>query len=89
MVGGVGSLSEYQRSVGAVHSIGWHIVWCPKYRKRILVGPVADRLRELLVAKAAERGWSVEAVELMPDHVPLFIRTPPDERTARLTRGKP
>jgi putative transposase len=88
MVGGVGSLSEYRRSVGAVHSIGWHSVWCPKYRKGVLVGPVADRLRELLVAKAAERAWSVEALELMPDHVHLFVRTPPDE-TTRFTKGKP
>ncbi|HEY3240724.1 MAG TPA: transposase [Acidimicrobiia bacterium] len=85
----MGSLSEYQRSVGAVHSIGWRIVWCPRYRKRILVGRVADRLRELLGAKAAERGWSVEALELMPNHVHLGVRTPLDERTRRLTMGKP
>jgi putative transposase len=84
MVGGVGSLSEYRRFAGAVHSIGWHIVWCPKYRKRVLVGPVADRLRELLSAKAAGRGWSVEALELMPDHVHLLVRTPPDVSAARV-----
>lgn len=80
----MGSLSEYQRSAGAVHSIGWHMVWCPKYRKRVLVGPVADRLRELIHSKAEERGWSVEALELMPDHVHLFVRTPPDTSPARV-----
>lgn len=84
MVGDVGSLSEYQRSVGAVHSIGWHIVWCPKYRKRVLVGPVAGRLRELLVAKGTERGSRVEALELMPDHRHLFVRTPPDVSASRV-----
>lgn len=80
----MGSLSEYQRSAGAVHSIGWHLVWCPKYRKRVLVGPVAERLRELIHAKAEERGWSVEALELMPDHVHLFVRTPPAVSPARV-----
>lgn len=80
MVGGVGSLSEYRRSAGAVRSIGWHMVWCPKYRKRGLVGPVPDRLRGLLLAEAAAR--RVE-VELMPDHVHLFVGTPPGVSAAR------
>lgn len=50
----------------------------------VLVGPVADRLRELLLAEAAERGWSVEALELMPDHVHLLVCTPPDVSAARV-----
>lgn len=78
------SLSEYQRTVGAVHSLGYHIVWCPKYRKNVLVGPVADRLRELLHAKATENGWTIEAMELMPDHVHVFVRCPPVTSPARI-----
>lgn len=73
------SLSEYQSNTGAVHSIGWHIVWCPKYRKRVLVDSVSDRLKELLYQKAEEKGWSVEALEVMPDHVHIFVRTLPDD----------
>lgn len=46
----------------------------PKYRKRVLVGPVAARLAALLHAKAAEHGWSIEALELMPDHVHVVVR---------------
>ncbi len=80
----MGPLSEYQRSAGAVHSIGWQIVWCPKYRKTVLVGPVAERLRDLIHTKATKRGWSVETLELMPDHVHLFVRTPPDASPARV-----
>ena len=48
------------------------MVWCPKYRRPVLVGRVAERLRELLGAKCAEHGWTVEALEVMPDHVHLF-----------------
>lgn len=77
-------LSEYQRTAGAVHSIGWHIVWCPKYRKQVLVGSVAERLEELLAVKAAEQGWTIEALEVMPDHVHIFARTPPDVSPARV-----
>ena len=87
MVGGVGSLSEYRRSAGAVHSIGWHIVWCPKYRRRVLVGPVADRLRELRLAKAAGRGSCfVASVGRVSEET---IRRYIDEQTSRPTRGRP
>jgi putative transposase len=75
----MGTLSEYEATAGAVHSLGYHIVWCPKYRKRVLVGPVAVRLRELLETKAAENGWSIEAVEIMPDHVHVFVRARPKD----------
>jgi hypothetical protein len=37
---GVGSLSEYGRAAEPVHSIGWHVVWCPKDGKKLLVGKV-------------------------------------------------
>jgi putative transposase len=73
----VAALSDYERTAGAVHSLGYHIVWCPKYRKPLLVGPVAERLRALLEDKAVEQGWSIEALELMPDHVHVFVRCPP------------
>ena len=78
------SLSEYQRTVGAVYSLGYHVVWCPKYRRNVLVGPVADRLRELLIAKADEQGWLIEALELMPDHVHVFVRCPPSVSATRI-----
>ena len=61
-----------------MHLLGFHVVWCPKYRKRVLVGAVAARLRELLEAKALEQGWTIEALELMPDHVHVFVRVPPN-----------
>ena len=80
----MGSLSEYGRTAGAVRSLGYHLVWCPKYRRPTLGGRVADRLRELIAAKCVEQGWSVEALEVMPDHVHLFARCGPDAFPARL-----
>ena len=77
-------LSVYERTAGAVHSLGYHVVWCPKYRRPVLTGRVADRLRELLYAKADERGWSIEALEVMPDHVHVFVRCGPDTSPARV-----
>jgi putative transposase len=77
-------LSEYQRTVGAVHSLGYHVVWCPKYRRRVLVDEVAARLRELLHEVADEQGWTIETLELMPDHVHIFVRCPPATSPARI-----
>jgi putative transposase len=76
------SLKGYGRTAGAVHSIGLHLVWCPKYRRPVLEGPVADRLRSLIEAKCDERGWTIEILEIMPDHVRLFVRTGPDASPA-------
>jgi putative transposase len=76
------SLSEYGRTAGAVHSIGLHLVWCPKYRRPVLEGQVADRLHTLIGAKCAERGWTVRALEIAPDHVQLFVCTGPDASPA-------
>jgi putative transposase len=80
----MGSLSEYGRTAGAVRSLGYHLVWCPKYRRPALGGRVADQLHELIAAKCVEQGWSVEALEVMPDHVHLFARCGPDASPARL-----
>jgi putative transposase len=76
------SLSGYGRTAGAVHRIGLHLVWCPKYRRPVLGDRVADRLRSLIEAKCAERGWTVQALEVMPDRVHLFVRTGPDASPA-------
>lgn len=78
------ALSEYQRTAGAVHSLGYHVVWCPKYRRGVLAGQVEVRLRELLEVKAAEQGWTIETAEVMPDHVHLFVRCPPSTSPARI-----
>ena len=72
------SLSEYGRTSGAVHRIGLHLVWCPKYRRPVLAGRGGDRLRGLIEANCAERGSTVEALEVIPDRVNLFVRTGPD-----------
>ena len=60
-----------------VYKIGYHLIWCPKYRRKVLVGDVEARLRELIMEKAEEIGVSVEELQIMPDHVHLFVKAPP------------
>jgi putative transposase len=68
---------RYRKNQGAVFSLKYHLVWCPKYRLPVLIGAVADRLATLLREKANELDTQVRALEIMPDHVHLFIETDP------------
>lgn len=61
----------------AVYNLGYHLIWCPKYRRTVLVDQVEIRLRELLHEKAAKIDVTIETLEIMPDHVHLFIKTTP------------
>lgn len=73
---------ENRRS--AVYTLKYHLVWCPKYRRKVLVGPVEDDLRCLIQQKAEQLKVTIEALEIMPDHVHLFIAAPPTEAPHRL-----
>jgi|SRR6516165_750414 putative transposase len=79
-------VSRYAKNRGAVYSLKFHLVWCPKYRRPVLVNAVEKRLRELLKQKAAELQATIAALEVMPDHVHLFIETDPRWSVAQLAR---
>lgn len=67
----------YLASETSVHFMNYHFVWCPKYRKKVLVGSVESRLKQLLQEKAKELNCDILALETMPDHVHIFIRAIP------------
>ena len=71
---------------GGVCSLGLHLVWCPKYRRRVLGGRVAARCGQLLEQIAAAHGWEIVAKEVMPDHVRLFVRVGPTDAPAQVVR---
>lgn len=73
-------MNERWKSSGhAVYNIGYHLIWCPKFRRKVLVNGVDTRLKELLLEKATQHGWSMEKMEVMPDHVHLFIKVGPTD----------
>jgi putative transposase len=79
-------VSRYTKNAGAVYSLKFHLVWCPKYRRPVLVKAVEKRLRELLAEKAEELQATIVALEVMPDHVHMFIETDPRWSISQLTR---
>lgn len=71
------SIERYRHIRGSVSTLTYHFVWCPKYRRKVLTGRVESSLRALIVAKAAELYCEIVALEVMPDHVHLFLKAPP------------
>ena len=69
--------NRWKSSKTAVYNLGYHIIWCPKYRRKVLTGDVEVRLKELLYEKAEELGCQIETMEVMPEHVRLFLKAPP------------
>ena len=70
-------MSRWKTSSTAVYNLSYHIVWCPKYRRPVLVDKIAERLVELLNQKAKELQVEIVEANIMSDHVHLFIRTKP------------
>lgn len=69
--------NRWTHSSTTVYNIGYHLIWCPKYRRKVLVGDVEDQLRQLMKNKADEIGVSIEEMQIMPDHVHLFVKASP------------
>lgn len=60
-----------------VHNLGYHIVWSTKYRRQVLVDTISDNLKSILNTIADEKGFSIKIMEVMPDHVHVFVQASP------------
>lgn len=71
------SKDRWVNSSTSVYNLGYHIIWCPKYRRRILIDSIENRLREIILSKCEELDCQVKELNIMPDHVHLFVKTKP------------
>jgi len=70
-------MSLVKRTRHAVYDLKYHIVWVPKYRKIVLQGSVAKRLKEVFQGIAERYEFEIDTMEVMEDHVHLFLSAPP------------
>ena len=68
---------EYKSNNNVVYSCKYHVVWCPKYRRKVLVDQVETRLKELIHVVCNEARVEIIELEIMPDHVHLLIDVDP------------
>lgn len=69
----------------------YHVVWCPKYRRKVLVKGVDVRLKAIIREVCQERSAIVEQLEVMPDHVHLLVNVDPQfgiHRLMKLIKGR-
>ena len=69
----------------ATYNLNYHLVWLPKYRNAVLTGEVADRVESILHEIADEKGLNIQNLTVQPDHVHLFVSSPPKHSPALLT----
>jgi putative transposase len=68
----------------ATYNLNYHIVWIPKYRQSVLTGEVADRVESIIHEIADDKGLDTQDLAIQPDHVHLFVSSPPKHSPALL-----
>jgi len=75
-----------RRSKHAVYDLKYHLVWIPKYRKHILDKEVSDYLKAIFNKIAEEYEFRIDTMEVMEDHVHVFVEVPPKYSPARVVQ---
>ena len=70
-------VTPYKSLRNCVYSTKYHIIFCPKYRRKILSGPVAERLKSIIREVSIEFHSEILEMEVMEDHVHLLVEVPP------------
>jgi len=78
---------KYEHSRNQVYLLNFHFVWCPKRRKKVLVGSLAKSLREILEQVAMEKKVKIIALEIQPDHLHLFVSISPQIVVHKLVKA--
>ena len=76
----------YRSNKNEVYECYFRVVWCPKYRRKVLHSGVDTRLKELIREVCKELGCPLTELEVMPDHVHLLVEVDPQFGIHRLVK---
>jgi putative transposase len=82
---------NFKSNNNIVYSCKYHVVWCPKYRRKVLTEEVATRLREIIVQVCVEHKSDILEMEIMPDHAHLLVECDPQfgiHKLVKLCKGR-
>ena len=68
---------KYQTSKHIMYSCQYHVIFCPKYRRKVLKNGIDVRLKEIILENQSVFGYEIIEMEVMPDHVHLLISVNP------------
>ena len=68
---------DYRITNKTIYSCQYHVIWCTKYRRKVLDIQIQGRLKQLIREKQEAYGYHIREVETQPEHVHLLIEIPP------------
>lgn len=71
---------------GYVYSLQYHIVWCTKYRRKVLTGGISDDIKAYLQSMAEDYKFTITAMEILPDHVHMLVDCSPQFEIPRMLK---
>lgn len=77
-------VAQVRTSFHCKYNINYHLIWIPKYRKRLLRGRVAEVLEEIIRGQCEQYHWDCLALEVMPDHIHLFLSAGPTWQPSKI-----
>lgn len=77
---------SYKKGRTCVYNMNYHIIWCTKYRRKVITPEVENRLYEILTDIARERGFEIVAKVGEMDHVYVFVSTPPKYSVSQIVK---
>jgi putative transposase len=83
-------MSEYRSNHNVTYTCRYHVVFCPKYRRKVLTPPIDERLKTILMEQIERWGQELIEMEVMPDHVHLLVGCDPQfgiHRLIKLLKG--
>jgi len=70
-------MARYVTGSHTKHCLQYHLVWIPKYRKRVLQGKIATRLKKLMYEACKMNGWWISEMSIQDDHMHTVVQVPP------------
>ena len=80
-------MKGYKSNSNVVFRCKFHVIFCPKYRRKVLQDGVDVRLKEIIAGCAEDFKFDVDAIEVMPDHVHLLIDCDPQYGIHKIVKG--
>lgn len=74
------------KSAHSTHTLNYHLIFCTKYRRSVLTHEVGDRIKEIVIEAAAEKGVAIEAIETEVDHLHIMLNLKPTHSIPELVQ---
>lgn len=80
----VNQSKTYRQAGHNVYSCQYHVLFCTKYRRKVMEGPIAEQFKSLVLEKQEEYGYVINSLDVASDHVHMLIEITPDESVSNV-----